>query len=74
MSELLAGPHFWILLLSLGYMSFVVATIVRVVGTADISAPARVAWIAAVVAVPLGGALVFWGARGSRKGRSTSAM
>lgn len=63
MSELVSGPHLWVLAVSLVYASLIDITIARIVRASHLSTFGRVMWGIVVAAIPLGGAVVFWATR-----------
>lgn len=60
MSAAFSGPHLWVLLGSLLYLAAVVVTLVGVIRVPRLTILAKVIWSVAIVAVPLGGLIVFW--------------
>ena len=72
MSAAFSGPHLWVLLGSLLYLAAVVFTLVGVIRVPRLTILAKVIWSVAIVAVPLGGLIVFWAAHWPRRRQSTA--
>lgn len=70
MSAAFSGPHLWVLLGSLLYLAAVVVTLVGVIRVPRLTILAKVIWSVAIVAVPLGGLIVFWAMHWPRRRQS----
>lgn len=73
MTEAFSGPHLWVLLASLLYLAAVIASVVRVLRMQELSVFAKLVWSAAIIAVPLGGLIVFWSAHWPKREDSAPA-
>lgn len=62
MSEALSGPHLGVLVATLLYLVLVVISVVRALRLPSRSVTVRLLWSIAIVAVPVGGLVVFWSA------------
>ncbi len=67
-----SGPHLWVLLGSLLYLAVVVFTLLWVIRMPRLTILAKGMWSVAIVAVPLGGLIVFWAMHWPRRRLGTA--